>query len=84
MFHEAVRTPSRGSPAYEPLLKALGRKGTLKLRNTPQHLLEFSRQSRLSLESTRGDARFADYGNVPSKVTDNVLLTIGAGVQYRF
>ncbi len=28
--------------------------------------------------------RFADYGNIPSKTTDNVLLTIGAGVQYRF
>jgi len=28
--------------------------------------------------------RFADYGNIPSKQTDNVLLTIGAGVQYRF
>ena len=28
--------------------------------------------------------RFADYKNIPSKTTDNVLLTIGAGVQYRF
>jgi hypothetical protein len=28
--------------------------------------------------------RFADYGDIPSEVTDNVTLTFGAGVQYRF
>ena len=28
--------------------------------------------------------RFADYGNIPSKTTDNVTLTVSAGVQYRF
>ena len=28
--------------------------------------------------------RFADYGKIVSKTTDNVLLTIGAGVQYRW
>lgn len=28
--------------------------------------------------------RFTDYGDIPSKTTDNVLLTIGLGLQYRF
>jgi hypothetical protein len=28
--------------------------------------------------------RFADYGDIPSEVTDNVTLTFGAGVQYRW
>ena len=28
--------------------------------------------------------RFADYANIPSKTTDNVTLTIGLGVQYRW
>lgn len=28
--------------------------------------------------------RFADYSNIPSETTDNVTLTVGVGVQYRF
>jgi opacity protein-like surface antigen len=28
--------------------------------------------------------RFADYSNIPSQTTDNVSLTVGLGVQYRF
>ena len=28
--------------------------------------------------------RFADYSNIPSETTDNVTLTVGLGVQYRF
>ena len=28
--------------------------------------------------------RFADYKNIPLKTTDNVLLTVGVGVQYRW
>ena len=28
--------------------------------------------------------RFADYGDIPSEVTDNVSLTVSLGVQYRF
>jgi len=28
--------------------------------------------------------RFADYGEIPSETTDNVSLTFGAGLQYRF
>ena len=28
--------------------------------------------------------RFADYSNIPSETTDNITLTVGIGVQYRF
>jgi opacity protein-like surface antigen len=28
--------------------------------------------------------RFADYGDIPSELTDNVTLTFSAGIQYRF
>jgi opacity protein-like surface antigen len=28
--------------------------------------------------------RLADYGTIPSEITDNVSMTFGAGVQYRF
>jgi hypothetical protein len=28
--------------------------------------------------------RFADYGKIPSEITDNVSLTVSLGVQYRF
>jgi opacity protein-like surface antigen len=28
--------------------------------------------------------RFADYGDIPSEITDNVSLTVSLGVQYRF
>ena len=28
--------------------------------------------------------RFADYNNIPSETTDNISLTLSAGVQYRF
>ena len=28
--------------------------------------------------------RFADYGKIPSETTDNVTLTLSAGIQYRF
>ena len=28
--------------------------------------------------------RFADYTNVPTEITDNIVMTVGLGVQYRF
>jgi opacity protein-like surface antigen len=28
--------------------------------------------------------RFADYGDIPSETTDNVTMTVSAGIQYRF